>query len=117
MSDLLNPARANSIGALFVFLHLLKCQTQGVAEFLLTHSKHHATHPHATADMLVGRIRRLLGQHDRLLFPRIYLSQCGWIANRAHLKLLLPDAKSPVAAMNSGIFARFSCAARLPDSF
>src|SRR5262249_52818729 len=66
--NLLQPARADAIGALFVFLHLLKSQAKSIAELFLTHRQHHATHAHAATDMLIDRIWRLLGHHlTRLL--------------------------------------------------
>jgi hypothetical protein len=55
--NLLKPARADSVGALFVFLDLLKRQTQGVAQFFLTHAKHDAPHTDAAADVPVDRVR------------------------------------------------------------
>jgi hypothetical protein len=57
--NLLQATGANSISALFIFLDLLKRQTQGFAEFLLTHSKKNAAHSDPTADMAVDRIRNL----------------------------------------------------------
>ena len=61
--DLLQPARADPVRALFVFLHLLECQTERVAELLLTHPEHHAAHPYTSAHVLVGGIGRLLSHH------------------------------------------------------
>ena len=74
MGDLLQPARADPIGALFVFLDLLKCQPERVAKLFLAHSQHHAAHTNATSDMLVGRVRRLFCEHSHE-FLRPYLSQ------------------------------------------
>src|ERR1041385_7285470 len=65
--DLLQPARANPVGALFVFLDLLEREAERVAELLLTHAPHHAAHADAAPDMLVDRVRRLLG-HPALLW-------------------------------------------------
>src|SRR5664279_456238 len=55
--NLLKPAGADSIGPFFVFLDLLERQPQGVAQFFLTHAKHHAPHTDAAADMPVNRVR------------------------------------------------------------
>ena len=63
MRDLLQAARADPVGALFVFLHLLKRQAKSIAEFLLAHSEHHAAHAHAAADVLVDRVRCLFSYH------------------------------------------------------
>src|SRR4029079_3684989 len=45
--NLLQPARADAICALFVLLHLLKGQAKSITELLLAHREHHATHPYA----------------------------------------------------------------------
>ena len=66
LRNLLQAAGANAVGALFVFLHLLKRQPERVAQFLLAHAEHHPSHAHAAADVLVDRIRRLL-RHKILL--------------------------------------------------
>lgn len=68
LGDLLKSAGADAVGSLFVFLDLLKCETEGIAELLLTHAQHHPTHAHARTDVLVDRIRCLLG-HRILLCP------------------------------------------------
>ena len=70
VGDLLQPARADAIGALLVFLHLLKCKPERIAELLLAHAEHHAAHAHAAADVLVDRVRGLLGSHNDLLCGR-----------------------------------------------
>src|SRR5262249_10290674 len=57
--DLLQTTGADPIGALLVFLNLLKSLAARVAELLLPHSQHHATPATAASDMLVGRVRRL----------------------------------------------------------
>src|SRR4029077_20561433 len=61
--NLLQPAGANAVGALFVLLHLLKSQAKSIAELLLAHRQHHATHAYAATDMLINWIWRLLGHH------------------------------------------------------
>src|SRR5208283_5053349 len=63
LCDLLKATSADAVSALLVFLHLLKCQAEGVAELLLAHPKHHATHTHPAADMLVDRVWCLFGHH------------------------------------------------------
>ena len=59
--DLLQPARTDAIGALLVFLDLLKRQAKRIAQLLLTHAQHHAPHAHAAPDVLVDRIGGLFG--------------------------------------------------------
>ena len=54
---MLKPAGANSVGALFVFLDLLKGQAQGVAQFFLAHAKHYPPHTDAAANVPVDRVR------------------------------------------------------------
>ena len=61
--DLLQPARADPVRALLVFLHLLEGQAERVAELFLAHAQHHPAHPHPRAHVLVGRIGRLLRHH------------------------------------------------------
>jgi hypothetical protein len=36
---MLQATCADAVGALFIFLHLLECQTEGIAEFRLGHTK------------------------------------------------------------------------------
>jgi hypothetical protein len=53
----LKPARAYTVRAFLVFLHLLERQAQRVAELFLTHIQHQSTHPHAAAHVFIGGIR------------------------------------------------------------
>jgi cellobiose-specific phosphotransferase system component IIA len=73
LRDLLKAARADTVSALLVFLNLLERQAESVAELLLAHPQHHAAHAHAAADMLVDRVRRLLGHHKTELLCLTYL--------------------------------------------
>src|SRR5450830_184063 len=66
LEHLLQPARTDAVGALLVFLHLLKGQAEGVAELFLTHAQHHPPHAHARAHMLIDRIGYLLSHNDPL---------------------------------------------------
>ena len=61
--EVMQAARTDAIGALLVFLHLLERQPERLAKVLLAHLEHHPAHPHATADVLVGRIRTFLYPH------------------------------------------------------
>src|SRR5947209_8446479 len=58
VADLLQPAGADAVGTLFVFLHLLERQAQSLAELFLTHLDHETAHAHAAADVFVNRIGR-----------------------------------------------------------
>lgn len=55
----LQPAGADAIGALLVFLNLLEGQPERIGEFLLAQAEHHPTHAHAAADILIGWIGNL----------------------------------------------------------
>jgi hypothetical protein len=57
---LLEPAGADPIGALLVFLDLLERQGKGVAKLLLAHCEHHATHAHPFSDMYINWICSVL---------------------------------------------------------
>ena len=71
VGDLLQPTGSDAVGALFVFLDLLKSETERIAKLFLTHGEHHATHAHPAADMLVDWIRGLFGGgHNDLLCSR-----------------------------------------------
>jgi hypothetical protein len=59
----LEAAGAYAIGPLLVFLDLLKGDAEGLAQLLLTHSKHHTAEANPTADMDVDRVRLLLVSH------------------------------------------------------
>ena len=54
----LKAARANAIGAFFIFLHLLKGKAKREAQLFLRHAKYGAAHTNAAANMLINRIRR-----------------------------------------------------------
>jgi hypothetical protein len=56
MSNVLQTACADSIGTLFIFLHLLEREPKGSAKSSLTHPEHLPAHSHATAHMLVNCI-------------------------------------------------------------
>jgi hypothetical protein len=55
----LQPTGTHSIGALFVFLDLLKGQSEGSTQLFLAHVKHHASHTQPASDVLVDRIWNL----------------------------------------------------------
>ena len=63
MANLLQPARADPVGSLLVFLDLLKGNSESIAEPRLTHVQHHTAHAHATANVLVYGIGRLFAGH------------------------------------------------------
>ena len=50
---MLEPARADPICTLFVFLHLLECQAEGIPEPLLANPQHHPARAHPTAHIFV----------------------------------------------------------------
>src|SRR5664280_693330 len=56
VGNMLQPAGADAVGALLVFLHLLEGEAEGVAELFLTHFEHHPAHAHARADMLIRQV-------------------------------------------------------------
>src|SRR5258705_3530259 len=57
----LQAARADAVGALLVFLHLLEGDLERLSQLLLAHAEHLAAHPQAAAYVLVDRIWRLHG--------------------------------------------------------
>src|SRR5207244_346121 len=65
--DMLQPARADAVRALLVFLDLLKRQAQCVAEIRLAHCQHHPAHAQTTADVLVDGIWGILA--DGIHYP------------------------------------------------
>jgi hypothetical protein len=60
MEDRLQTAGADAVGALFIFLDLLKCDAEIFSQLFLAHSQHVAPKPDATSNMDVDRIRFLL---------------------------------------------------------
>ena len=56
---MVQAARANSVGALFVFLHLLECHAERIGESGLAQIEHEPTHPHATTNVLVSEVEQL----------------------------------------------------------
>src|SRR5215467_14366149 len=63
--DVLQAARADAVLSALIFLHLLEREPEAVAEFLLTHSEHHPTHPDTAAYVLVDGVWDLF---DHCLF-------------------------------------------------
>jgi len=57
--DILEAAGANTVGALFVFLDLLKRNSEAFAELFLAHAKHRAAEAYAATDMNVDGVRLL----------------------------------------------------------
>jgi hypothetical protein len=53
----LQPAGANAVGSLLIFLNLLERQSKRVRKSCLAHFEHQAPHPHAAADMPVDGIK------------------------------------------------------------
>jgi hypothetical protein len=54
LGDMLQATCADAVRALFIFLHLLECQTERIAEFHLGHTKHQAAHADALAWLFTG---------------------------------------------------------------
>ena len=101
MGNLLQPAGANSVGSLLVFLHLLKRKAEGVAELLLTHSKHHSPHSDSAAYMLVGRIRRLFRHHNNTPLRYDRCSQPRMQSNRWNRAVAARLKVYEIRALNS----------------
>ena len=59
LRDLEQPARADAVHALLVFLNLLEGQSHAFAKSLLAHAKQHTAQSHPASDMLVNRVRLL----------------------------------------------------------
>ena len=83
--ELLHSAGAYSVGALFVFLNLLKCEADGVAKFFLAHAKHEPSHTDALSHMLVSGIWGLRFHRAE------FFSQC--------LSALRPHARGKVTTL------------------
>jgi hypothetical protein len=58
---------ADAVSTTSVVLNLLECQSQGFAEFLLSHPEYDAARAGTTPDMLVDRIKRRGRRFRRLL--------------------------------------------------
>jgi hypothetical protein len=54
--NLEQPPGADPVDAFFVFLHLLKSESQKIAQLLLTHADQHAPYAHAIADLYINRV-------------------------------------------------------------
>jgi hypothetical protein len=61
LRNLLQPASADAVRALLVFLYLLEGQAERPAKFFLAHCKHFPAHAHSAADVLVNGVWSLLG--------------------------------------------------------
>ena len=83
---MMQPARTNRVRPLLVFLNLLKCNSQGVAEFRLAHIKHGPPHADAVADVLVDGVRGFGSGHGTIGAPYDITAQRG----RTRNKKLLP---------------------------
>src|SRR5882724_6173028 len=69
LRNLLDTAGTDPVGALLIFLDLLKCEAKCFAELFLAQAKHNAAHPHPTADILVNRVRRFSRHFQLSLRP------------------------------------------------
>jgi hypothetical protein len=65
----MQPARTNRVRPLLVFLDLLKCNSQGLAEFSLAHLEQYPTHANAVADVLVDGVRGFGSGHGTVAAP------------------------------------------------
>jgi hypothetical protein len=54
--ELLHSAGADSVGALFVLLNLLKCEADGVTKSFLAHAKQKSSHTDALPHVLVSGV-------------------------------------------------------------
>lgn len=61
--DVLETARPYAVRAFFIFLNLLKGDSEAFTKLLLAHAKHHSAQPHTAADMNVNGIRSFLAGH------------------------------------------------------
>jgi hypothetical protein len=52
----LQPASADPVSFLLVFLHLLESDSEGISQFLLAHVEHHSAHARPAADVLVDQV-------------------------------------------------------------
>ena len=59
--NLEQPAGADAVDAFFVFLNLLKCQAQKIAQLFLAHADQHAPDAHAIADLSIDGIGLFFG--------------------------------------------------------
>src|SRR6185437_13039073 len=75
-------ASTNAVDAFLVFLHLLKCKAEQIAQLFLTHSNQHAPDANAIADLHVDGIGLLLW-HGAHFSGRAELARS--IAQRKHL--------------------------------
>jgi hypothetical protein len=64
---MLQAAGTDAVRSFFIFLHLLECQAELVAERLLAHSQYHAAHANALSDMFVGWMYSVLWRHATVL--------------------------------------------------
>jgi hypothetical protein len=65
--NLLQPACADTVASLLVFLHLLKGQAEPSCKLLLAHFQHETPHANPRADMHVNRTGRLFSNHCRAI--------------------------------------------------
>jgi hypothetical protein len=65
MREVLQAARADAVRSLLIFLHLLECEPERIAELLLGHSENHPAHPDTAAHMLIDKVEGLI---DHCLF-------------------------------------------------
>src|SRR5579862_8055723 len=64
--DLVQPAGADPVDALLVFLDLLEGEVEAFSQGGLRHAEHQAAHADARADMLIGRVGSLDRHHSTI---------------------------------------------------
>src|ERR1700688_3210481 len=100
--DLLQPAGADPVDALLVFLDLLEGKVKAVGQGGLRHAEHQAAHPYARADMLVGRVGSFDRHHSAFpLAGALRISTGRKLPQRR-----MPPAHAPQLAVGEGVVPR-----------
>ena len=99
--DLLQPAGADPVDALLVFLDLLEGKVEAVGQGGL-HAEHQAAHADARADVLVGRVGSLDRHHSAIPFAGVLRISTG----RKLPQCRMPPARAPQLAVGEGAVPR-----------
>src|SRR5580704_229076 len=97
--NLLQPAGADPVDALLVFLDLLEGKVEAVGQGGLRHAEHQAAHPYARADMLVGRVGSFDRHHSAL--PLADASRI-LVGRQTPLRRMSPERVAQLASISPG---------------
>src|SRR6476620_2155890 len=95
LRHVIEPARADPIRSLLVFLYLLKGDAEQFAQLLLAHADQQPAHPHAISDMAVDKVWIAFCHFTQTVCPRsdpFSTPLLRWVGAAPHLRRIPHNA-------------------------